>query len=216
MSQLSVAGLGVSVAGRRLLRRVSFELATGQCVALVGPSGSGKSTLLRCIAGLIDPDEGRVTLNGDDGNALGWPEWRRRVSYVAQRPVMLDDSVRGNLERPSGYRSVRLGGGVRYEGWLQRLGLSARQLEQSARSLSVGEQQRVALVRALGVGPDVMLLDEPTSALDSDSVSRVERLLLEMLEEGGKGALVVTHDRGQAERLGHEVVDIGQFEAADG
>jgi len=197
MPRLSVDALRLSVAGRRLVDALSLQVADGECVNLAGPSGAGKTLALRAIAGLMDADAGQLTLDGNKPSELGFPAWRRKVLYVAQRPVMFEGSVMNNLQRAFSYRSAQAAFDARAAvALLEQLGIADR-LEQPARTLSVGEQQRVALVRGLLVGPDVLLLDEPTSALDPDATSAVERLI----RESGKGILLVTHDGALSERM---------------
>jgi putative ABC transport system ATP-binding protein len=205
MATLAIEGLTVYVAERRLVEGLSLTVPAGQRVALSGPSGAGKTMVLRAIAGLMDATQGRVTLDGRTGDELGWPEWRRRVLWVAQQPVMLEGTVRDNLERAFSYRSAR----GRFdeeaaERLLEGIGLP-NSMDRRARMLSVGEKQRVALIRALLVKPDVLLLDEPTSALDADSLRAVEKLLTEL----SIGALIVTHDATQAKRLCDNCVSLG-------
>lgn len=205
---LALEGVDITVAGRRLLSGVTASVETGHRLALLAPSGAGKTTLLRSVAGLVDPAAGRVSLDGRDGDDLGWPAWRRRVTYVAQQPVMTAGTVADNLRRPFEY-AEGLGDldDGRARDRLARLGLDDTVWEQSARTLSVGQQQRVALVRALGIGPEVLLLDEPTGALDEEAVRAVEALLVGWCDEGG-AALVVTHDRDQAARLCTDTLDL--------
>jgi len=196
MPRLSVDSLRLSIAGKRLVDGLSLEVAAGECVHLAGPSGAGKTLALRAIAALMDADGGELALDGKAPHDLGFPSWRRKVVYVAQRPVMFDGSVSHNLERAFSYRSAQGAFDARAAGaLLEKLGVADR-LDQPARTLSVGEQQRVALVRALLVDPDVLLLDEPTSALDPDATSAVEKLI----RESGKGILLVTHDAALSQR----------------
>lgn len=206
---LELRDVEVGVAGRRLLRAVSLQARPGDRVGLVGPSGSGKTTLLRVVAGLVDPASGHIGLDGETGDALGWPAWRRRVTYVAQQPIVTPGTVLDNLERPFRYERRRSPGvdGARARRLIERLHLEPSVLEQEARTLSVGQKQRVALVRALGIDPRVLLLDEPTGALDAESASAVEALVTER-SGAGAAALIVTHDRAQAERWCTEVVDL--------
>ena len=179
-----------------------FQIKPGERVALTGPSGSGKTTLLRALAGLIDVDEGTITLDGVTPESLGWPAYRRRVLYVHQRPVLRDASIRTNLEEPFTYRSAD---GATFpeaqaRSLLADVGLADR-LEHGTRTLSVGEAQRVGLVRALLVSPQILLLDEPTSALDTETASRVETVLARTLDAYEAGLLIVSHDEAQVARL---------------
>ncbi len=216
MALFEVRDLAVSAGGVPLLAGVGLALEPGEAVGVVGPSGSGKTTLLRALALLSDPVRGEVTLRGRGPADWGYPEWRRRVSLVAQRPELLDDTVRQNLARPFGYRtSLGAFPEERAKRALAELGLDDR-LDQAAPTLSEGQQQRVSLVRALLVEPDVLLLDEPTSALDARAVRAVEALVTRDVSERGAAALVVTHDAEQAERWCDRVVDLARFAAGEG
>ena len=212
---LEVRQLAVGVDGQRLLSGLHLALGPGETVAVLGPSGCGKTTLLRAIAALEDPLDGDVRLDGRTPADIGWPEWRRRVVLVSQRPVWLTGTLRANLERPFDYLSV--GGHYpvqRAAAWLSRLGLDSDRLDQDARTLSEGEAQRAALVRALLLGPRVLLLDEPTSALDEDAARSVVELLRERATEDGLAALVVTHDRAAATHWCDRVIELAGFGAA--
>jgi phosphate-transporting ATPase len=171
-----------------ILKPASFSLSGGECIAIRGPSGSGKTLLLRAIADL-DPSEGLVRLAGRDRTAMSGPEWRRLVGYVPAEPGWWADTV-----------------GEHFRDWPAALAV-ARQLGFSddakawpVARLSTGERLRLALVRALMVGPTVLLLDEPTAALDPASVSAVETLIAAR-RRAGLGVLWVTHDAGQAARV---------------
>ena len=182
-----------------------LDLTVGQgATAVLGPSGSGKSTLLRLLNRLADPDEGSVRFRGDDVRTLDVLELRRRASLVPQLPAPLPGSVAQNVR----YGPSLRGQDVDPVRPLEQAGLDAGYAERDASRLSVGEQQRVMLARALALEPEVLLLDEPTSALDETAREGVERTLLE-LAEGGLSMVVVTHDRGQAQRLADRVVEIG-------
>ena len=198
----------VAAAGTPLLVDVSLQVRHGESVALRGPSGCGKTTLLRAIAGLDDPAAGEVLLDGRAPESHGWTAFRRAVVLAGQAPVMLPGSVRDNLVQAFGYRSAR--GPFpeeRAAQMLDRVGVGHRRLGQETDTLSVGERQRVALVRALLVGPQVLLLDEPTSALDEESADLVETLL-RAERSRGLAVVVVTHDATQATRIADRTLDL--------
>lgn len=201
MMMLQVAQLDVGTAGVPLLRGVSLGLHEGELVAISGPSGCGKTTLLRTVAGLIDPLGGTILLDGRSPEQIGYPRFRRQVVLVQQKPALLDTTVRANLERPFEYQSGNQEFPAQQAAQLlQEVGIEPDRLDQRAWSLSVGQQQRVCLVRALLLEPRILLLDEPTSALDSDSAAAVETLLHRLAKDTGLAALVVAHDRQQPEQ----------------
>ena len=202
-------GLAVAPGGAPVLKDVNIALRREVLLGVLGPSGCGKTSLLRAIAGLEDAAAGEVRLHGRSPDEVGWPVYRRTVTLVQQQPVMLDDTVLENLARPFRHHSVSrpFDRGLAVD-LLETLGLTERCLGQQARTLSVGEQQRVALLRAILIGPEVLLLDEPTSALDEESEAIIERVLRLQVRHNGRSAIVVTHDRSQAERLCDERLDL--------
>jgi ABC-type iron transport system FetAB ATPase subunit len=208
---LSVRGVTLGVPGRTLLRDFELLLPSGSVFGIAGPSGSGKTQLLRAIAGLRDVDAGSFALAGKPRDQIPMPTWRRRVTYVGQRAIMLKGSVRDNLERPQTYAAVGRDVAVAtLESELSQLRLNAALLNQEARSLSIGEQQRIALLRAARIAPDVMLLDEPTSALDAESVDAVETWLAAQVASG-RSVVMVSHDAAQVERLSAGCVNLKAF-----
>jgi putative ABC transport system ATP-binding protein len=181
-----------------VLRDVTMSIPSGS-TALLGPSGSGKSTLLRLLNRLADPDAGSVRFHGTDVRELDPLELRRRVGLVPQLPAPVRGSVADNVE--FGPRLV--GREVDPERPVRLAGLDASFLERDASRLSVGEQQRVMLARALALEPEVLLLDEPTASLDPDATAAVEDALRNLRDVS---LVLVTHDAGQAERLAERTV----------
>jgi len=181
-----------------VLRDVSLTIGSGS-TALLGPSGSGKSTLLRLLNRLADPDSGTVRFHDTDVRELDPLELRRRVGLVAQLPAPVPGSVADNVCFGPRLR----GEDIDPEEPVRLAGLDSSFLERDASRLSVGEQQRVMLARALALQPEVLLLDEPTAALDEDAKGAVEAALSGLRDVS---LVVVTHDRAQADRLASSVV----------
>jgi len=210
---LELSGLSAGTDGRVLITGLDLCVREGEFVALLGPSGCGKTTLLRAVSGLIDPLEGAVRLRGEEAPGDHWPSFRRRVVLIQQTPVLLDRTVEENLRRPFDYDSAGEAGfpGDRAVSLLEVFGVDESRMSQNARSLSVGQQQRVCLVRALILQPEVLLLDEPTSALDPESVRSVEEVFVREARQRGMSALLVTHDRAQAERVCDRSVELQPY-----
>jgi putative ABC transport system ATP-binding protein len=182
-----------------VLRGLSMSIEPG-ATAILGPSGCGKSTLLRLLNRLADPDEGVVRFNGDDLRELDPLELRRRATLVPQLPAPIPGTVADNVR----YGPSLHGAEVDPVRALEMAGLDASYVERDAARLSVGEQQRVMLARALALEPDVLLLDEPTAALDEQAKEGVEQTLAAL----PYSTVLVTHERGQAERLARRVVEL--------
>ncbi len=200
-SLLTTDDLTIGIGGRALLRPLNITVAAGQRLGITGPSGCGKTTLLRTIAQLIDPIHGAVQLRGESPRTIGYPAFRRQVVLVDQRPAMLDAGIEENLRRPFTYRHAGPAA-YRHEqaaDLLDQLGIGRHRLAEPARSLSVGEQQRVALVRALLIAPAALLLDEPTSALDDDARARVQQAIESECRHRQMAVIAVLHDTKQAE-----------------
>ena len=178
------------------LRDVSFSLARGDRVALVGANGSGKSTLLRAMHGLVPLAHGRRVLG---------EVHRPRIAMVFQRPFMLRLSALANVTlglmlqgMPRAQRRERA---MRA---LDHVGLAA-EATRAARALSAGQQQRLALARAWAVQPDVLLLDEPTASLDPSAKREVEALIAEFAAQGIT-VMMSSHNLGQVKRLSQRVL----------
>jgi putative ABC transport system ATP-binding protein len=192
-----------SRSGKVVLRDVSARLPIGaSCV--VGPSGSGKSTLLRLLNRLADPDAGRVLYEGVDVREIDPLALRREVSLVPQIPALIDGTVHENIA----YGPRLAGRSFDTRSCLELAGLEPDFEGRDASKLSVGEQQRVMLARALALEPRVLLLDEPTSALDEAARDAVEATLRGLRARTSISIVLVTHDTEQARRLASYVVRI--------
>lgn len=187
----------------RILDEVSFAVAPGETLAVLGASGSGKSTLLGLMAGLDLPTSGSVTIFGDNLFALDEDQraaWRgRNLGFVFQSFQLLGqmnalENVLLPLELAGAPDAER-----RAKALLERVGLADR-TRHYPRTLSGGEQQRVALARAFVSRPRLLLADEPTGSLDAATGARVIDLLFELNREAGATLVLVTHDPGLARR----------------
>jgi tungstate transport system ATP-binding protein len=190
-------GVSVTLGRVRALDRVSLAIHPGAPTAVVGPNGAGKSTLLRVLAGLLPANEGRVTWAGAQAPA-------RRIGFVFQRPAMLRRSAAANLDFALSVAGA--GRATRQErimDLLRLVGLSDH-AERPARRLSGGEQQRLAIARALAMDPRILVLDEPAASLDPAGARAVEALVERICETGVK-VIFTTHDLNQARRLAGEV-----------
>jgi putative ABC transport system ATP-binding protein len=203
-----------------ILRDIDFTLRRGETVAIVGASGSGKSTLLSLIAGLDTPSQGTVRLDGQDLFALDEDDRAalraQKVGFVFQSFQLLANlTALENVMLPlelAGRRDARAAATA----MLQRVGLGQR-LNSYPKVLSGGEQQRVALARAFVVQPAVLLADEPTGSLDFATGEHVMSLMFELNREQGTTLVLVTHDRGIAQRCERRItIAAGEVASIEG
>lgn len=187
------------------VNNVDLEIKEGSLTAILGPSGCGKTTLLRCIAGLAEPDSGRILIGGKDVTHLA--AFKRNLGFVFQRPAMFPHmSVYQNIAwalqlrhwpkekiRPRVEEMLHL---VRLEGLEKR----------AFRQLSGGQAQRVVIARALAPEPDVLLLDEPLSQLDAKLRDELKLEIAEIHRRTGCTTLMVTHDQGEALTIADNVL----------
>jgi len=196
---LLLANARIVAGATAILDDVTLKIADGSPTVLIGPNGSGKTTLLRAAMGLIPLTEGRITWGGREAAA----PTRRAIMF--QRPAMLRRSAAGNIRYalaaagvPRAKRQHRAGELLELVG-LEGLG------HRPARRLSGGEQQRLALARALARDPSILFLDEPTASLDPYATKAIEDVIRAV---SGRSVKVVmsTHDLGQAKRLAGDIV----------
>jgi len=203
MLPLALRQVSYAVGGRTIIDRVSFEIDAGPRTIILGPNGAGKSVLMRLCHGLLRPSAGEIAWRGGNGARPG------RQSMVFQRPIMLRRSALGNV-----VYGLRLAGfsaresELRARDVLEAVGLE-RQSEHPARTLSGGEQQRLALARAWAPGPEVLFLDEPTANLDPGSTRDIESIIGAIHATGTK-IIMTTHNLGQARRLGDDVLFLSE------
>jgi molybdopterin-binding protein len=207
---LRIEGLVKSYGSAFTLAVEQLEIAEGTITALLGPNGSGKSTLLGLVAGLRQADRGSISM---EGMALGPSsaapaEWRRAVTMVTQRPFLFQGTVEENVGYGLKFRGTpRAARTVRINRALKQAGIEGFG-RRSARELSDGEAQMVAIARALVVEPRILLLDEPTANIDSDNAARIETLIASLSDTNNFTVVFATHNLEQAYRLSTRVVSI--------
>ena len=195
---LEVDGLSFHAGGERLLGAIDLTVDSAGISVIMGPNGAGKSLFLRLIHGILEPASGEIRWQRRQLDLA----IRRRQALVFQKPVLMRRSVAANLDfvlRPQGGDFRR-----RRDELLRQAGLYAHR-DRPARLLSGGEQQKLALARALATDPEVLMLDEPCASIDAASTQQIEEQLLQARRRGVK-IILVTHDVGQARRLADDVI----------
>lgn len=196
---LALNGVSLTSGTTTILDRISLTIGPGAPTFVIGPNGSGKTSLLRLCMGLIDPSQGTVTWGGRRDSGPG----RRAILF--QKPVMLRRSAGANVAYGLGQAGCpRAQRARRTQELLDSVGLGAL-ASRPARRLSGGEQQRLALARALARQPEVLLLDEPTASLDPAATRFVEEIILAAARSSTK-IVMASHDLGQVRRLAGDVV----------
>ena len=215
--KIEVRRLRYAVGGTEILAGVDALVPDGEVTAVVGPSWAGKSTLLRTINRLIEPSSGEVYLDGEPTGSLDPLELRRRVGMVFQIPALFGPSVREAVL----YGARLAGRDADPERLLEVVGLDPSMSGRAPETLSVGQQQRVSVARALALGPEALLLDEPTSALDEAARRKIEDLVGDLNARLGLTMVFVSHDLSQVGRVADRVVllvegkSVGEWERED-
>jgi tungstate transport system ATP-binding protein len=194
------------VRGERVVLDVpELGVAAGEVLGVIGPNGAGKSTLLRVMGLLETATAGSVRFQGERVSPSDGLAFRRRMASVFQEPLLTDATVRDNVALGLRFRGVDVARTApRVTEWLEQLGI-ARLAGRRARTLSGGEAQRTALARALVLEPELLLLDEPFSALDQPTREALIEDLGRILRRRRATAVLVTHDRSEAQALGDRV-----------
>ena len=172
----------------KVLANVNESFEEGKFYAIIGKSGSGKSTLLSLLAGLDEPDSGKILFNGENIQEIGYTNHRKNnISLVFQNYNLIDYL--------SPLENIRLVNNQAQQDILLELGLSEHQIKRNVMKLSGGQQQRVAIARALVSSAPVILADEPTGNLDENTASEIIEILKKLAKERSKCVIVVTHSK---------------------
>jgi len=207
---LATRALCYEAGGKRRIDTVTLSIHARRRTMIMGANGAGKSVLLRLMHGLLKPTQGAVLWHGQSQSAVA----RGAQAMVFQRPIMLRRSARANLKFALGARGIR--GAACAEQAEQGLAMANLSdiAHSPARLLSSGEQQRLAVARALICKPELLFLDEPTSSLDPASTQMIEDLV-NAAHAQGVTIVMVTHDLGQARRMGDDVIFLHAGQVAE-
>ncbi len=207
---LKLEDVTFAAGGRTLIEPLTLAIEAGPSTIILGANGAGKSVLMRLMHGLLAPSSGRVAWSASSGS-----EARRKQAMVFQRPVMLRRSALANVIyalEVAGVAPASERERLAMEA-LREVGL-AHLAPRSARVLSGGEQQRLALARAWALHPDVIFFDEPTASLDPSATREIETVI-RAFDAAGTKIVMATHNLGQARRLGDEVIYLHQGRVAE-
>jgi len=195
---IQINNLWLKAHHKALLRDISVTIRENGITVIMGPNGAGKSLFIRCLHGLSQPDSGMISFAGTPLNS----DIRQRQALIFQKPVLLKRTVQQNLAFVQRLRADILMADI--EKVLEQVGL--RHLaSQPVKQLSGGEQQRLALARALLLQPEMLFLDEASANLDPASVGQIENVLLDARKKGQK-IILITHDIAQAKRLADDII----------
>ena len=199
--------VGKKYNGTEVLKDLSFSIAKGELITVIGSSGCGKTTMLKLINGLLTPDSGKICINGENIAETNQIELRRRIGYVIQNIGLFPHlSVEKNIEfiphllkydKKTAARIARR--------LIETVGLSADLLSRYPNELSGGQKQRVGVARALAASPEILLMDEPFGALDEITRTRLQSELLKIRRELDLTIVFITHDLKEASKLGDRI-----------
>lgn len=207
-SIISIREVVVQRNGQTALQINALDIQPGETLTVVGPNGAGKSTLLLALARLLRPAHGDIIYDGKSLSQWDELEYRRKISFVFQAPLLMDMTVEQNVALGLKFRGTpKDEQHERAAKWMKQLGVDSL-AKRRASQLSGGEAQRVSLARAFVLDPELLLLDEPFSALDPPTRAKLIEDLSTLLKEDHRTAVFVTHNLDEAAKLSHRLAVI--------
>ena len=202
---IQIRDLLIKRGGRDTLQIDSLDISRGETLTIVGPNGAGKSTLLLALAHLLKPVRGDIQFDGKSVTQWNDLEYRRKISFVFQAPLLMDMTVEQNVMLGLRFRGVSKEESRQRAGrWIKAMGVESLS-KRRAGQLSGGEAQRVSLARAFVLEPELLLLDEPFAALDPPTRTKLLDDLSEILSEEHRTAVFVTHNLNEAAKVSHRI-----------
>ena len=205
MPKLSIRNLALKRSGATVLHDVSLDVAQGELLVVIGPSGGGKSSLLRCLNRLNEIDSGAIQLDGRSIYDMPVTELRRQVGMMFQKTAAFEGTVADNIAFGAMLQGETLSRAAILD-LMAQVSLEAELADKPAAELSGGQEQRLAIARALSLNPSLLLLDEPTSSLDPIATNHVEETLMRLREHSSLTMIWVSHAIEQARRVGSRVL----------
>lgn len=198
---------------KTVLRDFCLSIKKGEFVTIIGSSGCGKTTALKMVNGLLTPDQGEILVNGEDIRGKDQTQLRRNIGYAIQGSVLFPHmTVEQNIAYVPNLlnRRNRKKTKAAVDKWMEIVGLEQELRDRYPAELSGGQQQRVGIARALAASPEILLMDEPFGAVDEITRGQLQTELRRIYEQTGITVLFVTHDIGEALRLGTKVLVMDQ------
>ncbi len=197
--------------GKNLFKNLSLAFHPGMFFLIKGTSGMGKSSLLKLINRIEDPQKGVILFKGRPQTSYKPQVLRRSIIYIQQTPILMNSSVKDNLLLPFSFKAnsnLKKPDNNKLSELLETFSLNNVNLSDHAQNLSVGQRQRICLIRGLLLLPEVILLDEPTSALDEESTRIVESSIARLCWELGKTVIMVSHKKFEYEKITPVVLEL--------
>ncbi|MGE5378557.1 MAG: ATP-binding cassette domain-containing protein, partial [Bacteroidota bacterium] len=205
---IEIRDLAIHRNGCPVLQVDALDIQRGETLTVVGPNGAGKSTLLLALARLLKLSRGEIRYGGKSLKQLDELEYRRKISFVFQAPLLMDMTVEQNIALGLKFRGTpKAETHARVGEWMRQLGVDSL-AKRRASQLSGGEAQRVSLARAFVLEPELLLLDEPFSALDPPTRAKLIQDLYDLLAGTHRTAVFVTHNLSEAAKLSHRIAVI--------